>query len=206
VQSFILATLFHLPLLGMPIHVKAPAASIDVSTAKIATITERVSPDTARKFDMEYAVTQHLPGDRLVLIDSPGGDVAAGNDMIRTMETEKGLGIRQVCVVFHSASSMAFNFLTHCDVRLALPKASMLMHKIATGGIDCVSTRCTAKYLRNYATDLDEVDEPFRQANAKALGMTLKDYDLFCEQEHIWTTETLLARHYLQGVAALFSE
>jgi ATP-dependent protease ClpP protease subunit len=205
VNSVILATLFaFLPLTATPVHVISKQAHINLTTTKVAALIGDVDPSNAQKFEAEMALTADVPGDRLILINSNGGLVFSGEKMIKLMQAEQLRGIRQVCVVIHSAHSMAFNLLTHCDVRLALPKSNLLMHKIAEAGvIDCMSQRCTEIRLREIATEMRNVDEPYRQANSKALHMSLKDYDLFADEEHIWTTEALLKRKYLHGLAEI---
>ena len=203
--SPLLAGLFALlPVLSAPIHVTSPAAHIDLRTTKVAAIVGEILPGDAQKFETEYVLTSKIPGDRLILIDSSGGLVEEGNKMLAVMDAERAKGVRQVCVVIHEAHSMAFNFLTRCDVRLALPKSFMLMHKVAGSGvIECVTVRCTANYLREVAKDMDKTDEPFRQANAKALHMNFHDYDLFADEQHTWRNDALLKRKYLAGEAEI---
>lgn len=182
---------------------KAPAVHIDLNTAKVASIYGSISGDVADNFALQYLLTADFPGDRVIVIDSPGGLAAEGSAMIKTMEAEQSRGVHQICVVLRQASSMAFNFLTRCDLRLALPKAKLLMHKIAAGAVECAAYRCTSRHLREQAIRLEKLDEPFRRANARALGMSLKDYDLFCDNEHTWSAETLLKRGYLHGIASV---
>lgn len=176
-----------------------PTATVH-STLKVAHVTGEINPFTDFSFELEMAATHAFKGPRVILIDSPGGQVDSGNAMIKTLEREKAEGTQVICVVTHQASSMAFNLLTHCDKRYASPKSFMMVHKIALGQAGDGSRRLTAKYLREMARDLDVMDEPFRRANAKAMHLSLKEYDFFADYETIWTAKKLLDIHYLDGI------
>lgn len=174
-------------------------APVDLSTDKVAHVQGIISPETDLAFELEMLSDFGSLGDRLILINSPGGQVDSGVRMIGLMEAEKARGVRIVCVVTGEASSMAFNLLTHCDVRLASSHAFMVVHKVAIGMLP-PDRRLTAAFLRQVAAYMDELDEPFRQANARAMHLSLKDYDLFADNETAWTAETLLRMGYLDGL------
>lgn len=176
-----------------------------IETDKIAHIEGYIDLSTQVKFKVDMIETKNLPGARLIIIDSPGGEVDIGLDIMKTMEDEKKLGVKEVCLVIGQASSMAFNFLTHCDVRLAVKGSSFLVHKVETVSIDMSfhmnGMRKTAHNLRIEAARLDALDEQFRVANAQAMGMDLPDYDFCANKETVWHTGMLHVRKYLTGVA-----
>lgn len=171
------------------------------SSSKIARIKDEVNFISDYSFNYDMRLNQHLSGDRIILITSPGGDSDAGNDMIDAIEKEKSTGVRIVCVVKNFAHSMAFNILTHCDVRTATPKAEMLVHKLAWSFLG--SIRLTANNLRKKAAVLDKFDEPYREANAKAMHLTLKEYDFYADKETQWTAEDLLSMGYLNYIVII---
>jgi ATP-dependent protease ClpP protease subunit len=197
---------FLFPLSSMAVHVVSKEAHIDIETSKVATIESDISGESAVSFLRQMDETMIIPGDRVILIDSPGGQVDAGMAMIGRIEIEKAMGSRVICVVEHAAHSMAFNLLTHCDVRLARPKSFMIFHKVAVelcSNPDHSGPRLTPKNLRKIANDLQRMDELFRRPNATALHMSLPDYDLFCEHDTAWTAMSLYTRGYLNGFATL---
>jgi ATP-dependent protease ClpP protease subunit len=154
------------------------------------------------KFAEQADLTSSLPGPRLIIINSPGGLVELGGAFIQAMESERqALGTRFICVIDGHADSMAFNILTHCDERYATFKSSALVHKIFfqswPGG------KVSAKNLRLLADELDAADAQYRQGNADAMHLTLKDYDLFADQEHTWTARSLVERGYLKGIVTI---
>ena len=184
-------------------HVVSKPAGIDLNTKKVATIDGEITDATADKFSEQVAATINLPGPRLILIDSPGGSVDAGQRILDTIKVEKDQHVKIVCLVVHHASSMAFNTLSVCDVRLATPGAFMLCHKIATIGIDCRNYRCTANHLREEADSMDITDLSMSEVNRKALHMTKAEYNQIADEEHVFFPSELLFRHYLHGVASL---
>lgn len=182
------------------IHLISQEAGIDITTAKVARLYGTVDRESFGKFRVDMIATQNLPGDRVILINSPGGDVDYGNKMLDMMHAEQAQGVRFVCFAYKGAHSMAFNFLSQCDVRIMQQGTMSLVHKIRRG---LITETATAKNLRKIADDLEKSDEPFRQANAKALGLTIKDYDMYADEETYFTAETLLKMKYLQGIGQI---
>jgi ATP-dependent protease ClpP protease subunit len=198
IKKLLLMSLLLFPQLSYAEKVVAPG--YEFSTDKVAHITGEINQEMLYKFSTEMLTTALIPGDRLIIINSPGGEVDTGNTMLRIIETERSLGVRTVCVVLGGASSMAFNILTHCDVRVALPRSHFLVHKVAAGIMYPYDGRLTAKYLRKAAREMDKIDEPFRRANAAAMGLSLKQYDYYADNETMWTDTKLLIMGYLNYI------
>lgn len=199
-----LALAFLLPLQAFAAKIVSPQAGIQINTNKIIHIEGPIDEALAYRVMAEGKATQELWGDRVVIINSPGGSVDAGNVILRALIAERNAtGNRLICVVDHNAHSMAFNILSYCDVRLAVSGSQMLVHKVAVGGLDDGRTRWTARNLRRQAEELDRADEPFRRRNALMMHMDIKDYDILSEMETMCSTQSLLNRGYLDGVAVI---
>ena len=183
-------------------QVKSTEADINVLTDKVAHIIGEVNYFSFRSFQREMAATATAPGERLIVIDSTGGYCSYGDKMIELLERERERGITIICFVREKAHSMAFNFLTHCDIRLSTPDSSMLVHKIAYSMLSGRG-RLTAKKLREIADELDKDDEKYRIANSKAMGLTLEEYDSYADADTYWTTEDLIRMKYLHGSGTL---
>ena len=80
-------------------------------------------------------------------LDSPGGSVVAGLFMIHEMEKAKAQGVKFICVVDKMAASMAFQYLAHCDTRLAHRTSSMLWHPVRVNVRQASITPTVAKTL-----------------------------------------------------------
>lgn len=175
-----------------------------LQTPKVAHVVGEIDDDSRAVFLQEMKTTESLKGQRVILIDSPGGSVSSGNAMIEAIEREKAAGTKVTCIVTHIAASMAFNLLTHCTTRIADKDALLLFHKIEIGG-RIPGVRMTARNLRKIAAELDEIDDLFRVPNAKALGMSLQEYDFYADLETVWGPNILLRIGYLNAVGN-FSE
>lgn len=206
IRSLFISSLFlFAPTNASAIRVVSPTAGIDITTSRVSHITGEIKTSTYMRFAMEMLTTLQYPGPRVVLIDSTGGDVDSGERIIALLQEERTHGVKQICVVDRVANSMAFDLLTlACDVRLSVPKAYFVAHVIAASGIVCESARrCTPKHLMEIVKHLQEADAPYRKANAKALGLTLAEYDVYADQDHVWRAEVLLKRKYLHGIATV---
>jgi ATP-dependent protease ClpP protease subunit len=178
------------------IEIKDPTTGKIIKTDKVTRITAPIQQGDFKRYSASVAQTVMLPGERVIILNSPGGDVTEGQKIINLLELERAMGVRMICIVDRNAHSMAFNILTHCDVRMATEGAGMVVHKCRT----FVFGIARAKELRRLADAMDKVDEPYRRANSKAMKLTLKEYDKYADAETNWKAVTLLARGYLHGL------
>jgi ATP-dependent protease ClpP protease subunit len=178
----------------------ADIVPINLNSPKVAHITGMIDRESASNFVLEMINTARLPGDRIIIINSPGGFVDEGKVMLDEIRREQRQGTRVVCLAVEHASSMAFNILTNCDIRLAASGAEMLVHKIAINYLLPTDGRITSKVLRRVADEMDKNEEVFRRANAAAMRLTVEYYDFFADRETRWTAETLYERGYLHGL------
>lgn len=66
----------------------------------------------------------------VILVNSPGGSVDAGQLFIQSMEQLRLRGIKINCVSGVLAASMGFQILAHCDKIYALPNTLLLFHPV----------------------------------------------------------------------------
>lgn len=187
-----------------PVHLVSKDANIDITTKKTADVIGSVDAAMALLFEIQMRTSAAESGDRVIRINSGGGAVIHGQKIINLMEEEKKIGIRQICIVTGDAGSMAFNILTHCDVRLTVHKSRFMFHKIAYGVLtENTEGRLTPKKLRFLARKIEREDEIFRQANCTALHISLSEYDVYADKDTNWTPEKLLSLGYLHAYATL---
>ena len=72
--------------------------------------------------------------DIFLLINSPGGSVAAGNVFIASMKMAKIRGVTIKCVIPIYAASMAFSIMLNCNKNYVLEKTSLLFHPVRIQG------------------------------------------------------------------------
>lgn len=124
-----------------------------------------------------------------LLINSPGGQVAAGRQFIARMHAAQAKGLNIRCFVYGQASSMAFWILTQCDARYALPGATVLFHKARVGNAGML----TAEGAALMSKELAFLDEAQWTALSEALSMSDKDIAWNWEAETDWTAPALEA-------------
>lgn len=171
-----------------------PSLHIELDTRKVVHMGD-VETKGLFLFKREFITAQTLPGDMVILVSSQGGFQRMGDEMIALMKQEQAKGTRVICLVEDHASSMAFNFLTNCSVRAARPRAVLMFHRLAFSGWP--GGRMNAPNLRKAANELEKDDEVYRQGNAKALGLSLVDYDTYADKNQEWSARTLYEMKYL---------
>lgn len=90
-----------------------------------------------------------------LLINSPGGQVIAGNFFLDALRQVQAQGIKVIGISTVFAASMAFSILLECDERYTLSNTMLLFHPVR------VMTRqpLTAPILRELAADLQKFDD-----------------------------------------------
>lgn len=75
------------------------------------------------------------PGVELtIVLDSPGGELYTGFKFMKYLDVVHSQGSTIRCIVRDMAASLAFQILTKCDQRYALPNSLLLWHRVRTGG------------------------------------------------------------------------
>lgn len=123
------------------------AGSIDGSSLSVARKIERLSAASDKDIN--------------IFINSPGGVVIVGLQIIQAMDIARTRGVKIKCSVGVLAASMAFQLLPHCDERYAMRHSMLLFHParaIVNGGI-------TGEQAVLLGKELSEID---RRANIES--------------------------------------
>lgn len=125
-----------------------------------------------------------------IIINSPGGSVLAGYQIIQAMDIARNRGTEVVCVVGTMAASMAFQMLPHCDQRYALKKSLLLFHParvVMQGAI-------TADEAASIAEDLRRIAKTGEREVKDMMGSPSDEwFDFHNRSETMWTAEDLVA-------------
>lgn len=89
--------------------------------------------DAASLQDLTEEIKHAPAGEFALYFNSPGGSVFAGLDFMREMEAAQRRGVHFVCTA-DLAASMGAVIFSVCDVRLALPRAMILIHSVSMDG------------------------------------------------------------------------
>jgi len=93
----------------------------------------RIFPETQVDFITALALKTQVPGqDKTVhiVINSQGGHVETGFQIMHLMDEAKKRGYRFVCLVEDYAISMAFTIFANCDERYAAPYSILMFHQV----------------------------------------------------------------------------
>lgn len=125
-----------------------------------------------------------------LVINSPGGVVYAGKQVIQAMDIARQRGSKVVCTVGILAASMAFQMLSHCDERYALRNSLLLFHPAR---VFVRGEALTADQMKIIANDLKRIDARANKENIEMIGANLKWYKLHNSAETLWTAEDLVS-------------
>jgi ATP-dependent protease ClpP protease subunit len=184
------------------LHITDSKHFVSIDTDKVVYLTGEIKPGfTVAIVAGQILKTMTESGDRIVVINSRGGDVDTGKEIISMLRQEKAMFRgRIVCVVDGDAMSMAFSLLTFCDVRYATAKSHMIFHDAYVTHLE---GQLNPKNLREAADELERQDMPRREKDRAALHMTLPEYRKHADAETNWTASDLLNRQYLNAIVTL---
>jgi ATP-dependent protease ClpP protease subunit len=122
-----------------------------------------------------------------IVINSPGGEIESGMAFVNLMASARAQGSTITCYVEDIAASMAFQILTQCSKRYALPASMMLWHGVR------MQTRqpITVTYASQLARLLTEFDQLIKWQLYSTLKLPRKDVDKAFEDELLWTGVSL---------------
>lgn len=122
-----------------------------------------------------------------IRIDSFGGSVYTGYEILGLMDHAKSLGYTFTCYVDRKAMSMAFIIFASCDRRLSGLYSLLLFHPVRTYYMGPL----TAKTAREIATDLEILTHRVDTFLMERLGLDKKTYTYHNERETLWKTSAL---------------
>ena len=137
-----------------------------------------------------------------LLINSPGGDVNGGLELITHMDAFKANGGDIRCFVYGNATSMAFWILTHCTKRYAVTNSHLLFHRVRVFYRGPV----TGPMAKQLIVELDQIDARMLQDLDDALEMPLDTIQKHWDSETDWQALALdaAAPHFFVKVANSF--
>jgi ATP-dependent protease ClpP protease subunit len=139
---------------------------------------ERMSSDSSAPIDL--------------LINSPGGSVEAGLQLVEAIHIAQGRGVTVRCAVSTLAASMAFIILNECSERYALSNSLLLFHPARAMLMFAV---IKADDARKMSEDLEAVDNFISEMLEEGMGIVTAQqkawYNYHFSRETLWTAARL---------------
>lgn len=162
--------------------------TLEVDKTRLIRIVKEVSGDIVADASRLVSMAEESDKPIYVLVNSPGGSVAAGEVFIRAINIAKHRGIEVKCISTVYAASMGFNILGNCSSVYTFKNTGLLYHPVRVGLLGIYK----AKDLELLAKELQAIDEGLLKFLDNLLGM---DKDLLYEtyyQEKWWTAGELV--------------
>ena len=127
----------------------------------------QITDSTTEKFikDIQPFIKKNI----YIYIDSPGGEVHAGENIIQYMNYKKHQNHSLQCIA-NQAMSMAFHIFQHCDKRLILPNTILMQHQMS------LQTSGQLENINNYLNLLNAVNERLIQIESTRLKISPEEY------------------------------
>lgn len=130
-----------------------------------------------------------------LIINSPGGSVPAGLQLVEAVHIAQARGVTVRCTVTTLAASMAFILLSECDERYALANSLLLFHParafVFMGALKAEDARYMAEELE--AINLDMID--LMEGSMGVVTASEKQwFDYHMKNETLWTASRLARR------------
>jgi len=122
------------------------------------------------------------------VINSPGGSVLPGLQVISAMRVAKARGVKFRCFVPVLAASMAFQILAECNKRYTLVNTLLLWHPVKISS----SEPMDATTLLYYGQDLRRLERPLVADLIRALNISRETFMYHYRHETLWTATQLM--------------
>lgn len=127
-----------------------------------------------------------------LLINSPGGSVEAGLQLVESIHIAQHRGVKVRCAVTTLAASMAFIILNECSERYALSNSLLLFHPARAMLMFAV---IKADDARKMSEDLEAVDSLISEMLEEGMGIVTAQqkawYDYHFSRETLWSAARL---------------
>lgn len=128
-----------------------------------------------------------------LVINSPGGSVLAGLQVVEAIHIAQERGVVVRCAVTNLAASMAFLILAECDERYALANSLLLFHPARAMIMFAALKAEDARYM---AEELESINADACERLESSMGVATaaqkKWFDYHFKNETMWTAGRLL--------------
>ena len=160
---------FFILLVGACATVFAKPVDIVLTENNSVIFNQAVSGEFASKKALEVIIKSKKASPLYIVLDTPGGSVAAGMTFI---DTVKALGV-PVHTITIFAASMGYQFVQELGTRYIMPSGTLMSHRGAVGGLSGQVPGELNSRLMHIQSVLNGMSE--RAANR--ISMTKKEYD-----------------------------
>lgn len=173
------------------------AKHLDLSNANVTYLTSEVderSVGVVLKDIQTFNDSNNLP--IYLILDTPGGSVIDGANIISAMQTSKN---PVIAIDVGIAASMGFMILEHANQRLATPRAILMAHPAGIGmmmGGDLDKTVSRLSFLKRFVDKMDYYI-------AQRANIPYNDFKLKSDREFWLDSNDALSQHFLDGVVSV---
>ena len=164
----------------MPFHGVPPGLRAEVPNAPLKL---REIDEVSVEYFLEQFAARVDGGATEVLIDinSPGGSVFAGLDIIEAFRASEAKGVRTVCRVDGMAASMGALILQSCTERQMTKRSTVMFHEPEIGGVGGKSHE-----LRRWAQTLEDLGHYLAILASARLNITVAEYEDRVRDRELW--------------------
>lgn len=162
------------------------AGSITLPKDRTIYISGAIDGDVIFQANEIYRLANKSKDPIYIVINSPGGSVIAGIQVLTAMKAAKYKGVSFHCMTTLLAASMAFQIYANCDRRYAFENSLQLFHPMAVEG------RFTGPDLEYSAAQIKMLEAPLVAYLIKALNLRRDVFFTHYQRETLWTSYTLL--------------
>jgi len=134
-----------------------------------------------------YSLALASPKPIYLVLNSPGGSVYVGLQMLSAMRAARARGVEFRCLTTLMSASMAFQILAYCDKRYALEHTLLLWHSMRGG-----NENLTAEDHKYEGAKTQLLEAGLIRYLIQALNISTKEFFYHRARETLWTASTLL--------------
>lgn len=165
----------------------AQASTFNPDPARTLILEGEVGRNAVQLADQMLDMANASNDDIYMIINSPGGSVLSGMQLLTAMQIAEARGIHIRCMVTQLAASMAFITYAQCTDRYAFANSLLLWHPMRSG----TEKGVTEEEARAMAEDMARLSKPLILLQWKALDISWKTFYKHYKLETLWVASAL---------------
>jgi ATP-dependent Clp protease protease subunit len=195
-SKILIALLF----LAVPIKPDANSNAIDLIELKkdnFVSLRETINQDASSRLLSKLNAIENKHTTIYIYINSPGGNVNAGLEIINYIKSLQNRG-KQINCIAHNAMSMAFVIFQYCSERYILYSSSLMQHQMTLG------LKGKLYDINSRMSYLNALETKINQDQATRLKLSLENFTKLIQNDWWLYSEDILANNAADKMVSLF--
>ena len=170
---------------------------IEFKKDNFVSLRETINQDSSSRLLSKLNVIENKHATIYLYINSPGGDVMAGLEIVNYIKSLQSRTKQIICIA-HNAMSMAFVIFQYCSKRYILYSSTLMQHQMSLG------VKGKLYDINSRMSYLNSLEMKINQDQAKRLNMSLSNFTKLIQNDWWLYSEDILLYNAADKIVYIF--